>query len=148
MMEDLGDKNQPIDFQYPKRQFGKTKIVSRSFQCSWYKSWPWLHYMEVTDSVICYTCATAGQQNKLTPSAASKMYEAFVTTGFVNWKDATVSFRKHESSECHRAATEVMVTLPTQTVDIGEQLCTQLRNEKADNCDLLLKILGNTLFNS
>ena len=39
-----------------------------------------------------------------------------------------------------------MVTLPTRTVDIEEQLCTQLRNEKADNCDLLLKILGNIRF--
>ena len=99
-MEDLGDKNQLSDFYYQKRRFGKTKGVSQLFQSSWYKSWPWLHYMEVTDSVLCYTCATAGQQNKFTQSAASKLDGAFVTTGFVNWKDATVSFRKHESSEC------------------------------------------------
>ena len=33
--------------------------------------------MEVTDSVLCYTCATAGQQNKLTQSAASKLDGAF-----------------------------------------------------------------------
>ena len=83
MMEDLGDKNQPSDFHYQKRQFGKTKIVSQSFESSWYKSWPWLHYMEVTNSVLCYTCATAGQQNKLTPSAASKMDGAFITTNYL-----------------------------------------------------------------
>ena len=39
--------------------FGKTKVVARSFQASWYKSWTWLHYLEASDSVICFTCAQA-----------------------------------------------------------------------------------------
>ena len=56
---------------------------------------------------------------------------AFVSTGFNNWKDATVSFRKHESSECHRAATELAVTLPAQTKDIGESLSKRHSEEKS-----------------
>ena len=42
-----------------------------------------------------------------------------VTKGYSNWKDATVSFNKHEGSNCHREAVEVIVTLPATTVHIG-----------------------------
>ena len=71
---------------------------------------------------------------------------AFISNGFVNWKDATVSFRKHELSECHCAATEAMISLPGHVVDIGESLSKQHSEEKADNRALLLKIIGNIRF--
>ena len=31
-----------------------------------------------------------------------------VTKGYSNWKDATVAFNKHEGSNCHREAVEVI----------------------------------------
>ena len=44
--------NQPTSsFQFPKRTFGKTKIVSRSCQCSWFARWPFLHLPHVCTSV-------------------------------------------------------------------------------------------------
>ena len=78
--------------------------------------------------------------------SASNVDGAFLSSGYTNWKDATVSFRKHESTECHRAATEAVVTLPSQVGDIGESLSKQLSEDKADNRALLLKILGNACF--
>ena len=33
-------------FKFPKHSFGKTKIVERSFQQSWFAKWPFLHYDE------------------------------------------------------------------------------------------------------
>ena len=47
---------------------------------------------------------------------------AFVSNGFANWKDATISFRKRDSSKHHKEAFERMVTLPATTRDIGETL--------------------------
>ena len=62
---------------------------------------------------------------------ASKADGAFVSCGYTNWKDATVSFRKHELTECHRAAIEAVATLPNQVDDNGESLSKQLSEDKA-----------------
>ena len=52
-----------------------------------------------------------------------------VTKGYSNWKDATVAFNKHEGSNCHREAVEVIVTLPATTVHIGVQLSQEYARE-------------------
>ena len=70
----------------------------------------------------------------------------FVSTGFNNWKEATVSFWKHKFSECHHAATELVVTLPAQTEDIGESLSNKQSEEKAEKQAVLLKLFGNVRF--
>ena len=36
--------NQPLDFNFSKHEFGKTKVVHRAFQAQWFAKWPWLHY--------------------------------------------------------------------------------------------------------
>jgi len=46
-------------FWFPKCSFGKTKIVERSFQPSWFDKWPFLHYDKVSDRVYCQTCTKA-----------------------------------------------------------------------------------------
>ena len=43
-------------FKFTKRSFGKTKVLERSFQPSWFGKWPFLHYDEFTDRVFCHTC--------------------------------------------------------------------------------------------
>ena len=49
--------HQPMEsFSFPKRQFGKTKLVKRACQASWFHSWSWLHYDETKDVVLCYLC--------------------------------------------------------------------------------------------
>ena len=47
--------HQPLTFSFPKRAFGKSKVVNRSFQPSWFSLWPFLHYDKANDSVFCYT---------------------------------------------------------------------------------------------
>ena len=46
-------------FKFPKRSFGKMKIVEWSFQPSWFVKWLFLHYDEVADRVFCHTCMKA-----------------------------------------------------------------------------------------
>ena len=60
--------HQPLSFPYPKRPFGKTTIVHRSFQSAWYSSWSWLHYNETNDTVLCHLCAgAAARSDMVTP---------------------------------------------------------------------------------
>ena len=47
---DLGDSpHQPRNVVYPKVSFGKTKLVYRSFNATWYDKWPWLHWDASTE---------------------------------------------------------------------------------------------------
>ena len=66
---------------------------------------------------------------------------AFVSKGFSNWKDATMSFRKHDSSGCHKKGVEKMITLPATTRDIVEMLSSIHSSEKEANHKCLLKII-------
>ena len=40
-------------FHVPKRSFGKTKMVERSCQSSWFSRWPFSHYDEGKDALFC-----------------------------------------------------------------------------------------------
>ena len=73
------------------------------------------------------------------------MDAAFISTGFTNWKDATSIFIKHEASECHRAAVQAIGVLPMTTKDV-KHLCDEHKEEKAENCTMLLKIISNIRF--
>ena len=79
--------NQPHYFSFPKRQFGKSKIVYRSFQSQWFHKWKWLHYDAASDAALCYICMNAVQKNKMPSSGNAD--QAFISRGYSNWKDAT-----------------------------------------------------------
>ena len=53
---------EPKKFNFPNKKFEKTKVIMRSFQPSWFEKWPWLHYNESEDSVLCHTYAKASHQ--------------------------------------------------------------------------------------
>ena len=64
-------------FKFPKRHFGKAKIVERSFQPSWFVKWPFLHYDEAADRVFCHTCMKAFKEKKM--KSTKKADPAFVS---------------------------------------------------------------------
>ena len=74
--------------------------------------------------------------------STKKADPAFVINGYFNWKDATVGFRNHEVSGCHREAVEVIITLPSTTMNIGAHLSNQYIQEKELNRKMLIKILS------
>ena len=56
MLPNVGEAgNQPLDFNYLKREFGKTKVVRRAFQAQWFAKWPWLHYDTAQDLAFCHS---------------------------------------------------------------------------------------------
>ena len=69
-----------------------------------------------------------------------------VTTGFCNWKVATVAFGKHIQSKSHIEAVEAIITLPKQTKDVGVQLSFARKAEKEEARDMLQMILSSVRF--
>ena len=69
-----------------------------------------------------------------------------ISKGFFNWKDATIAFRAHEKSLCHKEAVEIVLTLPTTTKDVGELLSNAHAHEKAVNRHCLLKVISTLRF--
>ncbi len=138
------EPNQPgPSFVFPKCQFGKKVVVKRSCQADYFRTWPWLTYDEQKDAVFCHTCVMALKAKKMTLKRGDA---AFVSKGFSNWKDATISFKKHESSLCHKEAVQLVIVLPATCPDVGEMLSTELASPKRDNRQCLLKILSNLQF--
>ena len=128
--------HQSNSFDFPKRSFGKKVIVKRSIQASWFDRWSWLHYIiESNDVALCLNCAQAKQQKKLTFS--SNADDTFISKGFSNWKDATVKFVQHASSNCHKEAVLKMVSL---TTNVAELLSVTLAKEKLERRQCFLKI--------
>ena len=134
----LSGPNQPKNFKYPFREFGKTKVVKRCFQKQWYGTYSWLDYDETDDVVYCHVCRLADSHNKLNVPLKEP---TFTKTGFSNWKDATFKFRNHEKSTCHKIAVDNMIVLPHTTMDVGEMLAKEHEVEKRCNRKMLLYIL-------
>ena len=136
--------HQPTTFSFLKREFGKTAVVKRSFQSSWFKKWKWLHYDESKDVVYCFTCMKAKKEGKLNWSANAD--QAFITHGFYNWKDAVVKYAQHETSKCHKEAVLKVITLPATTRDVAESLSAHHKHEKIKSRQCFLKILSTIRF--
>ena len=61
-------------FSFPKQQFGKKTVNFCSFQCSWFRSWSWLHYNEATDSVTCFLCTKVVKEKKMNRAIADAAF--------------------------------------------------------------------------
>ena len=136
--------HQPSSFPFPKREFGKTKVVKRSFQAAWFKQWTWLHYSEEDDAAFCFLCVKAYKEDR--KLSCKNLDPAFISTGFTNWKDASVKFRSHDTSNFHKEVVEKLVTLPSCTMDVAESLSSAHKADKLLNRQLFMKILTNLQF--
>jgi hypothetical protein len=88
-------------------------------------------------------CVSACKHNRLRSGNANV---AFISRGFQNWKDATIAFRTHESSSCHKEAVEQMITLPVTTRHVGECLSSAVAEEKRINRACFMKLLTSVQF--
>lgn len=138
--------NQPLEFPFPMREFGKKNKVKRAFNPKWFSKWHWLHYDSCHDKVYCCICIKAVTTKRLNSTAGNIKDSAFIFAGFCNWKDATVAFPNHEKSETHKTAVELVVTLPETTKDVGELLSSTHAAEKSENRKCLITIAENIQF--
>ena len=136
-LELIPDKpNQPQLASFPKVSFGKGS-KKRSFQSSWFDKWPWLHWNESHESVLCHVCIQAVKAGTL---RAKTCDQAFISRGFKNWNDATHVFRCHELSSCHKEAIEMVVTLPSTIKHVGELLSSTFLDDRKKKRLMLLHI--------
>ena len=141
--EDIGDLPgspcQPSHISFPFRSFGKSSVVQRSFQASWFHRWKWLHYNMAQDAVSCYTCCKAVSSRRVL--VTGKAEKGFLGTGFTNWKDASVKFAKHESSDFHKSCIESLTS-----ADVGDTLNRESNSAKQANREYLLRLLSSVRF--
>ena len=62
------EPHQPRSFNFPKREFGKKKVLKRSFIPSWFDCYKWLDYDEAQDAAFCHVCRCAADQRRLKTS--------------------------------------------------------------------------------
>lgn len=117
-----------FSFCFPKRSFGKSNVKVRSCKAEYFRTWPWLTYDVEKDAVFCYLCIKLLQGKKMAPKRADPF---FVQRGLSYWKDATIAFKKHESSDCHKEAVEVSIVVPCVCPDVGEMLSSGHSKAKA-----------------
>ena len=122
---------------FPLHEFGKQR---RSFCSSWYSKYPWLHYQEGNDTVLCFYCLVA---HKRSLQITQTKDEAFGSSGFSNRKKALERFEKHQSTIAHREAVELVKTIPNTAKDVGEMLSGAHAQQKVENWEMLQIILSS-----
>eukprot|EP00731_Ephydatia_muelleri_P012082 Em0006g976a len=119
--------NQP-KLNFPLRCFGKQR---RGFSVHWYEKYPWLHYLDNEDAVLCFYCATAV---KCKMPLTGYVDSVFTKCGFNNWKKAIDKFAKHEKSEshCHAVSIKVakLILVMPATNAVSERSFSTLRRLK------------------
>lgn len=102
---------------------------SLSFRQSWFDSFSWLHYKASASGVVCFYCEKAEHLGLFQLSRNRE--DAFITTGFRNWKKALQRFQEHAQSRSHQFAVErVAHHHAAQPVD--SQLSTQRDAEQRE----------------
>ena len=119
--------NQP-KLNFPLRCFGKQR---GGFSVHWYEKYPWLHYLDNEDAVLCFYCATAVKCKMPLTGYVDSM---FTKCGFNNWKKAIDKFAKHEKSEshCHAVSIKVakLILVMPATNAVSERSFSTLRRLK------------------
>ena len=131
----------PKSFSFPKRSFGSKKI-QRSFRSELCQEFNWLHYDATDDTAYCHLCLCTEAEKRFL--ASTKREPAFISRGYINWKDARTAFNAHSLSTCHKEAVQSL-KLSTETGYVAEVLSTAHGAEKALN-RMLRRILQNIRF--
>ena len=125
----------PASFVFPKSTTGSQK-QKRSCQAKWFEEFKWLDYDEVRDCLTCFLCKKHLQ--KL--DAEKNKEDAFLSTGFSNWKKALTSFKEHQNSKGHIAALTFELTIP-QCGNIVEMTNENNKKQFQENRLCLLKVI-------
>ena len=128
-----------------KGKFGRGE--ERLFRAEWYQENNWLHYdvdKGAPLSATLYLCMKCKHEKKFLSS--KKREPAFIFKGYTYWKEDTTAFKKHQTSDCHCEAVEVLLVLPQCTKDIAELQSTEHAAQKTLNHHMFMIILNNLRF--
>ena len=132
----------PSTYAFPARKFG-FKEEKPSFRAEWCLKYDWLHYDRITDAAFCHLCLRAEKEEKIL--ASIKHDPSFISSGCMNWRDATKAFNMHLAGRCHEEA--ILATkLPKETDDVGEWLSFEHEKWNTENRAVFRRILQNIPF--
>ena len=102
----------------------------RNFLPRWYSTYPWLNLCITRHKAFCIYCQYCTKKNLLCFS--KKGEDAFVSTGFNNWKKAHEKFLKHAQSDLHKEAILKIQLIKQKSVDavMNSQIVVQQRNHQ------------------
>ena len=141
LFRNVFEPSQPKHYQYPKSKYKETDPSPLPFQLDWYRGYPWLYYSVEKDDAFSFYCCKYLETHDI----SERVEPAYTVTGFRNWKRSLESkkgFAKHQSSGLHKKAKdEVHPEIPNR--DLPEMMPSNLKNERKNNQDMLLKILSS-----
>ena len=111
----------------------------RQFCVEWYTAYPWLYLCLTSLEAFCHLCKFFHQGGNLLDK---NLDDAFITTGFNNWKKARERFTKHEKSNSHRKSL-FKIQQMKGSHGIGTQLDEQMKKNQQLHCSMLLKQLSS-----
>lgn len=136
---DLGTKDsgpaQP-NLAFPRSRHG-SKHRARGFKSAWYKGRPWLEYSRLLNRAFCFACRNF--------TTARNGDQAFVTTGFKNWRKALERMGIHGKSTLHISAMDNWRHFKDKG-SVIDQLENQSGDEAARNREYLKEIIDALLF--
>ena len=130
-------------FIFPKRKFG-ARGEEWSFQPEWCQEHNWLHYDVGKDAAFCYLCMKCECEKKFLSS--KKREPAFISKGYTYWKETTTAFKKHQTSDFHHEAVEMLLVLPHCTKDIAKLQSAEHAAQKTFNHHSFMILLNNLRF--
>lgn len=113
------------------------------FSPEWYRTYPRLLLCSTRSKVFCSYCRSSNQRGILTAKKAGGG-DAFLTTGFDNWKRAHESFKQHEKSAIHKEA--VLKRELMKQPSIAAQMNDQVKKSQKLHWDMLLRQLPSLMF--
>ena len=119
-----------------KRVYGSgTNRQTRYFLSKWYKSFPWLHFCSSKYQALCFYCMKAARLNVSVMSSKEKA--AFISTGFSNWRKATVQFKEHELSLAHHDGIDAHQS--SQSASVSSLISSEMRRNQVHSRNSLIK---------
>ena len=115
----------------------------RQFSPNWYKDYKWLVLCSTRLKAFCSYCQQSDKKGLLSENRMGGG-DAFLSSGFDNWKKARESFTVHEKSAVHREA--MLKSALVKQPSIATQLSNQARQEQQFNREMLLKEISSLRF--
>ena len=136
------DDNLPQPY-HPHIDFATSKLKQRKqchmFKSIWFSQHKWLTYCVTQNKAYCYYCRTAVRRGII--CFTKKHKEAFISTGFENWKKAKERFKEHEQCQLHLEACLKLEML--KRTSVATRLSNQLRLDQERRRNILLKLLSS-----
>jgi len=117
----------------------------RSIQHEWFNLFTWLSYKE-GGLVTCSVCSEYVHKLHLKKNLSARRADNFSTTGYSGNRKALEAFRKHDTSDAHKACIEALEHAHSMQQSIINRLNLQLAKDQTANRKQLLILVKAIIF--